>query len=138
MALISIVLLYAAGIALGVRLPAGSWLRMTALILIALIPFAALGIAMGHLLNDDATGPALGGGVSLFAFLGGTWFPITGGGLFADFSQLLPSYWLVQAGHVGLGAANPWTAKAWIVIAVWSAVSIAFASWAYRRDTRKA
>lgn len=137
MALISIVLLYAAGIALGVRLPAGSWLQMTALILVALIPFAALGIAMGHLLNDDATGPALGGGVSLLAFLGGTWFPITGGGLFADVSRLLPSYWLVQAGHVGLGASNPWTAKAWIVIAVWSAASVTFAAWAYRRDTRK-
>lgn len=138
MALISIALLYAAGIALGVRLPAGSWLQMTALILVALIPFAALGIAMGHLLDDDATGPALGGGVSLLALLGGTWFPITGSGLFADFSRLLPSYWLVQAGHVGLGASNPWTAKGWIVIAVWSAASVTLAAWAYRRDTRKA
>jgi len=45
----------------------------------------------------------IGGGVGLFAFLGGTWFPITGGGLFVSFCQSLPSYWLVQAGHVGLG-----------------------------------
>ena len=62
----------------------------------------------------------LGGGVSLFAFLGGTWFPITGSGLFTQFCQLLPSYWLVQAGHVGLGGRNPWGLKAWLVIAVWS------------------
>jgi ABC-2 type transport system permease protein len=137
-ALMSIALLYAAGIVLGVRLPIGSWLHMTALVLIALIPFAALGIGMGHLLNDDAAGTAIGGGVSLFAFLGGTWFPITGHGLFVEFCQLLPSYWLVQAGHVGLGASNPWTAKGWLVIAVWSAVSIAFAIWAYQRDTKRA
>lgn len=138
MAGLSIVLLYAAGIALGVRMPFGDWLQMTALILLALTPFAALGIALGHLFNDDAMGPAMGGGVSLFAFLGGTWFPITGGGLFVQFCQVLPSYWLVQAGHVGLGADNPWGAKAWLVVAAWSVAMIAFASWAYRRDTRRA
>jgi ABC-2 type transport system permease protein len=137
MALISIVLLYTAGIVLGVRLPIGNWVHMTALILVALVPFAALGIGMGHLLNDDAAGAAIGGGVSLFAFLGGTWFPITGGGLFVTFCQSLPSYWLVQAGHVGLGASNPWGARAWIVVAAWSAAALAFAIWAYRRDTKR-
>ncbi|MCU1659592.1 MAG: transporter permease [Pseudonocardiales bacterium] len=138
MAMLSIVLLFAAGTILGVRLPFASWVHMTALILVALIPFAALGIGAGHVLNDDAAGPAMGGGVSLFAFLGGTWFPITGHGLFVDFCQLLPSYWLVQAGHVGLGAGNPWTGKAWAVIAVWSIATALFAAWAYRRDTRRA
>ncbi|HEY2300069.1 MAG TPA: ABC transporter permease [Jatrophihabitans sp.] len=137
-AVAGIVLLYAAGISLGVRLGIGEWLEMTALVLIALIPFAALGIALGHLVNDDAAGPALGGGVSLFAFLGGTWFPITGDGLFTQFCQLLPSYWLVRAGHVGLGDSNPWGVKAWIVIAVWSIGAGVLAMWAYRRDTRRA
>lgn len=134
---LSIVLLYAAGIALGVSMSIGSWLAMTGLILVALIPFAALGVALGHLLNDDAMGPAMGGGVSLFAFLGGTWFPITGGGLFVNFCQLLPSYRLVQAGHIGLGAGNAWGLKAWLVIAPWSVAAVVFAAWAYRRDTRR-
>jgi len=137
-AMVSIALLYVAGISMGVRLPFANWVHMTWLILLALIPFAALGIGAGHLLRDDAAGPATGGSVSLFAFLGGTWFPITGGGFFVSFCQLLPSYWLVQAGHLGLGASNPWGAKAWAVITVWSAASIAFAAWAYRRDTRRA
>ena len=138
MAIAGLVLLYAAGISLGVRLDISQWLEMTGLVLIALIPFAALGIALGHLVNDDAAGPALGGGVSLFAFLGGTWFPITGSGLFAQFCQLLPSYWLVRAGHVGLGDSDPWGPKAWIVIAVWSVAGAVLAMWAYRRDTRRA
>jgi ABC-2 type transport system permease protein len=137
LAAVTIALLYLAGIALGVRLPFTDWLEMTALVLIALVPFAALGIAFGHLLNDDAAGAALGIGASLFAFLGGTWFPITGSGLFVDLCKLLPSYWLVQAGHVGLGDSKPWTAEAWLVLAVWAALGVSLAAWAYRRDTRK-
>jgi ABC-2 type transport system permease protein len=137
MALSSIALLYVAGITLGVRMPVPQWLHMTWLVLVALIPFAALGIAAGHLLNVDTMGPALGGGASLFAFLGGTWFPIVGGGLFQKFCELLPSYWLVQAGHVGVGASTPWPAKAWLVIAVWSVAATALARWAYRRDTQR-
>lgn len=136
-AAMGIVLLYAAGIVLGVRLGAGQWVEMTTLVLVGLIPFAGIGIAMGHLINDDAAGPALGGGVSLLAFLGGTWFPISGNGIFAQFCQLLPSYWLVQAGHVGLGVSDPWGVKAWTVLTVWSVVGAGFAMWAYRRDTRR-
>lgn len=138
MAGIGIVLLYLAGIAFGVRMPVGDWLGMTGLVLIALVPFAAMGIALGHLLRDDAMGPALGGGVSLFAFLGGTWFPITGGGVFVGFCKLLPSFWLVRAGNVGLGGGNPWGVEAWLVIFAWSAAMIAFAAWTYRRDTGRA
>jgi ABC-2 type transport system permease protein len=138
MAILGLALLYAAGISLGVRLTLAQWVEMTVLILVALIPFAALGIGVGHVLNDDAAGPAMGGGVSLFAFLGGTWFPISGSGVFGQFCQLLPSYWLVQAGHVGLGAGNPWGVKAWAVIAVWSLATGAFAMWAYRHDTGRA
>lgn len=137
MAAISMVLLYAAGITLGVRMPFGHWAQMTMLVLIALIPFTALGIALGHLLRDDAMGPVVGGTVSLFAFLGGTWFPIVGGGLFVDLVKLLPSYWLVQAGHIGLGVDNPWGREAWLVVAAWSVAAIAFAAWAFRRDTAR-
>jgi ABC-2 type transport system permease protein len=138
MALIAMGLLYIAGIALGVRMPFTHWLEMSVLVLVALVPFTALGIALGQLLKDDAMGPAVGGGVSLFAFLGGTWFPITGGGWFVGFVKLLPSYWLVRAGQVGIGSSNPWTLEAWLVIAAWSALGIAFAVWAFRRDTGRA
>ena len=61
----------------------------------------------------------MGGGVALLAFLGGTWFPIPSHGFLNVIGQLLPSYWLVQAGHVALGG-HAWPAKAWIVIAVWT------------------
>jgi ABC-2 type transport system permease protein len=134
MALLSILVLYAAGISLGVSLSAAQWLKMTALILVGLIPFAALGITLGHMLTPDSIGPAMGGGVSLFALLGGTWFPLGTHGFLHDVAQFIPSYWLVQASHVALGG-KPWSAMAWAVIAVWTAVCSGLAVRAYRRDT---
>ena len=44
---------------LGVSLAANKWLEMTGLIVVGLIPFAALGIALGHMLTIDAIGWSL-------------------------------------------------------------------------------
>jgi ABC-2 type transport system permease protein len=138
MALVSIVLLYAAGLSLGVRMPAGDWVQMTVLLLVGLIPFAVLGILLGHLLTVDSMGPAMGGITSLFALLGGSWGPIGGdSGVLHDIVQCLPSYWLVQAGHVGIGDGG-WGATGWIVVGAWTAVLGVLAGRAYRRDTNRA
>lgn len=134
MALISLLALYLAGATLGVSIRADWWLEMTGLILVGLVPFGALGIALGHLLTPDSIGPAMGGGVGLLAFLGGTWFPISTHGFLHDVAQVLPSYWLVQASHVALGG-HAWSATGWLVIAGWTIVLAALAVWLYRRDT---
>ena len=133
MAALSLGLLYIAGAALGVSLSAGEWIRTTLLIAVALLPFAALGIGLGHLLTVDSVGPAIGGTVSLLALVSGTWFPITGGFLH-DLGQFLPSYWLVQAGRVSIDG-QPWGAMGWAVVLGWTVVLVAFAGWAYMRDT---
>jgi ABC-2 type transport system permease protein len=135
MALSSLLLLYASGAVLGVSLSAGRWLAMTGLILIGLLPFAALGIFVGHLVTSDSVGPLMGGLVSLLAFLSGTWFPITSGFLHS-FGQFLPSWWLVQASHVAVNGPG-WGARGWITIAAWTALLAGGAGWAYRRDTGK-
>ena len=134
-AIVSILLLYVAGTALGVRLAAGHWLAMTGLIVLGLVPFAALGILLGHLLTADAVGRAMGGTASLLALLGGTWFPITSGVTY-DVARLLPSYWLVQASHVSAGGAG-WGIRGWLVMAAWSIVLIALAARVFRRDTQR-
>ena len=134
-ALVTIALLYVAGMSLGVRLSAGGWLEMTGLILVGLIPFAALGILVGHLLSVDSIGPALGGGTAVLALLGGVWFPI-GSGVMHDVAQALPSYWLVQASRVAIGGES-WGLQGWLVIAAWSVVLAALAARAYRRDTNR-
>lgn len=132
MALISLAALYIAGTSLGVSLTAGEWLKMTALMLVGLVPFAALGIALGHVLTPESVGPAMGGSISLLAFLGGTWFPLTG--FLLHFGQFLPSYWLVQASHVAAGG-HAWSGKGWAVMAAWTVVLSLVAVRAYRRDT---
>jgi len=135
MALIVLVSLYASGIILGVSLSGREWWRMTLLIVIGLIPFAALGVVLGHLATPDSIGPIMGGSTALLALLGGTWFPVTGG-VMQRIAELLPSYWLVQASHVALGGAG-WGTKGWIVIAVWTVVLTVLARRFYRRDTKR-
>ena len=130
----TIVVMYVAGATLGVSLPARNWIEMTGLILVGLVPFAAGAIAMGHLVSVDSIGPAMGGTTAVLAFLGGTWFPITGDGVFATVAKCLPSYWLVQAGHVGLGG-SAWGRTGWLVVAAWTVALSALAARAYRRDT---
>lgn len=135
MALLTVALLFLAGTLLGVRLPASDWLVMTGLMLVALIPFAALGVLLGHLITTDTIGPVVGGITAILAFLGGTWFPV-GNGVLGAIAQSLPSYWLVQASHAALGG-PAWPAKGWLVVAAWSVAMIVLARWAYRRDTRR-
>ena len=106
-ALLTLVLLALAGTALGVRLPAQGWLTVLGLFLVGLIPFAVLGILLGHLIGADAAAPAVGGIVTLFALLGGVYgFEVATSGPVLAVIKALPSYWLVQAGKTALGGAR--------------------------------
>jgi ABC-2 type transport system permease protein len=134
MAIISLLALYLAGTSLGVSLSSSQWLNMTGLILIGLVPFAALGILIGHMLTPDSTGPAMGGGISLLALLGGVYFPLGHHGFLPELAQYIPSYWLVRASHVALGG-QTWSTKGWIVMIAWTIVLSGLAARAYRRDT---
>jgi ABC-2 type transport system permease protein len=137
LALVSIGLLYGAGLSLGVRMAWDDWARMTALVLIGLVPFAAMGILLGHVLTVDSMGPAIGGITALLALLGGAWGPIGGSsGVLHDVVQLIPSYWLVQAADSALSG-GLWPLRGWVVMAVWTAVLAQLAAWAYRRDTAR-
>ncbi len=81
-------------------------------------------------------GPALGGGSALFGFLGGQWFPLPSGGALHAIAELVPSYWMTRASHIGVGGPS-WPAKGWIVIAVWSVGAALVARQVYRRDTNR-
>ena len=107
---------------------------MTGLILVGLIPFAVLGIVLGHLLTADSFGPAIGGVTALFALLGGAWGPIPQHGILLQVVKALPSYWLVQAGKSALGSGG-WPLEGWLVVAAWSFGLAALATRVYRRDT---
>jgi ABC-2 type transport system permease protein len=135
MAIASLLLLYIAGASLGVSLPANRWLAMTGLILVALLPLAALGITLGHLMNVDSIGPLTGGLVAILAFLSGTWFPLTSGFLY-DVGQYQPGYWIVQASHLAIHG-PAWGIKGWVVVIAWTVALVFLAGVAYRRDTQR-
>jgi len=133
----TIALLYVVGAGFGVRLGAANWLEMTGYLLVGLVPFAALGILLGHLVTADAVGPTVGGASALLAFLGGVWFPVGTSGVLYYVAQALPSYWLVQASRVGLGASG-WGREGWLVIGIWTFGAARLAMRAYARDTGRA
>jgi ABC-2 type transport system permease protein len=136
-ALLTIALLGLAGTALGVRFSAREWLTVVGLLVVGLIPFAVLGITLGHVLGADASGPAIGGTVTLFCLLGGVYgFQIADSGAMFQIIKGLPSYWLAQAGKAAL-AGGGWPTEGWIVVAAWTAVLVPLAVLAYRRDTRR-
>lgn len=137
MAIVSIALLFVAGISYGVSIsPFSRWIEMTVLLLVGIMPFVAMGILVGHLLTTDAMGPAVGGGAAFFAFLGGMWFPLPDHGVLHVVGVALPSYWLTVASRIGIGASG-WGIAGWIVVGVWSVVTALLAGWAYRRDTKR-
>lgn len=136
-ALLTIGLLCLAGIALGVRLSATQWLTMVGLLLVGLLPFAVLGILLGHLLKADSSAVAMGGIVTLFALLGGVYgFQIATSGPMFQVIKAIPSYWLVQAAKAALGHGG-WPVEGWIVVAVWTVVLAALAVFIYQRDTHR-
>jgi ABC-2 type transport system permease protein len=136
-AVLTIVLVGLAGTALGVRLSATEWVTVVGLLLVGLIPFAVLGILLGHLLNADSSAVAMGGIVTLFALLGGVYgFQIAKSGPMFQVIKAIPSYWLVQAAKAAIGHGG-WPAEGWIVIAVWTVLLAALAVFAYQRDTHR-
>ena len=137
MALITMVLLAGVGTAFGARLTLPGWLGLGGMVLVGLIPFAVMGILMGHLLTVDSMGPALGGVTSLFAVLGGSFGQVATSGALHTLSECLPSYWLVQAGSLVASGEGAWPGRAWVVIAVWTLVLARGAMWAYQRDTER-
>jgi ABC-2 type transport system permease protein len=137
MALFSLVVLYLAGTSLGVRLSAGQWLTMTALLLVGLVPFAVLGVLLGHLVSVNSMGPAMGGITSLFALLGGAWGPLATSGVFLSIVKCLPSYWLVQAAKTALGSSGWPPAEAWVVIGAWTLGLALIGARVFQRDTAR-
>ncbi len=132
----ALVLVYAVGaLAEHVRLPASEWALATGWTLVALLPFVALGIWLGHQLSVDVLGPLSGALFTVLGLLGGIWVPVDQlpGGL-QDVARALPAYWLAQAGRAPLaGSWVGWTGLG--VLAGWTAVFALLAARAYRRDT---
>ena len=135
----ALVLVYLVGAVVeGVRLPAARWAESAGWSLLALAPFVALGVWLGHRLTIDVLGPLSGALFTVLGILGGVWFPVDQlSSALEGFARALPSYWLAQAGREPL--AGSWIGWHGVsILAVWTAVFVALGARAYHRDTARA
>lgn len=117
-----------------VQLSPVTWVEVAASVLAALLPVAALGVAVGYLARPQALQAVFGIGSALLALLGGLWIPVTTfPGPLRQLVEALPTYWSAAAGRaVLLGGWVGWHGVA--VLAGWTAVLGAAAAYLYRRD----
>ncbi|MEV0612291.1 ABC transporter permease [Nonomuraea sp. NPDC050404] len=130
----SIVAVLAAGALLsGVRLPPGTWPLLVVLILVGVLPFAALGVALGYAIEGQAGGLVTMTVYFVLAVLGGLWLPVEampeGVRAVAEYS---PAY---AAGSLAWGAleGRPPTGASLALLAAWTLFFAALALWRYRR-----
>ena len=116
-----------------VSLPVGHWLMILAFMIVGTFPFAALGTAIGYLVDGETAQLATMISYLALAILGGFWFPVDNfGGTLREVARALPSYryadlgWQSVQGHV-----PPLLDLA--VLAAWTAVFLALGTYAYRR-----
>ncbi|MDY7106700.1 MAG: hypothetical protein S0880_36450 [Actinomycetota bacterium] len=117
-----------AGAVAGVRLPAVDWAGLAALMLLGLLPFAALGVLLGHTMSLDRIGPVGSAVTVAFALVGGSWGAVVPDAL----ARWVPSYWMVRLPEAVPGG---WPPLAWAVIGVWTLATTPLAVRACRRDT---
>lgn len=120
----------------GVRLPAGNWWALAAVLIAGALPFSAFGLAMGCLSGPNAA-PAIANLLLLpTAFLSGLWVPVQAlPGWMQAIAPCLPPYHFAELALRALGMPDraP-AATAAAVLAGFTALSLAVAAWAYRRD----
>jgi len=123
----------------GVRLPLSTWLSLGAVQVAGALPFAACGLAVGYWAGPNSA-PAIINLISLPAAFGsGMWFPIQMmPGFVRKIAQFLPPYHYAQLtlGRLGLDRGEP-ASRHVAVLVVFTAASMAFAWWGYRRDEGK-
>jgi len=139
MALPPLLVTYAVGaIALGVRLPALTWLLITLGAWAGALPFAALGLVVGYVAKPDSVQQVSALFYLLLAAFGGIWVPIEAmPKLMHQIAEWTPAYW------VGLVARSPLfhqalTQRAVLMLAGWTIVLALIAARRFRADTARA
>jgi ABC-2 type transport system permease protein len=117
----------------GVRLDAWQWIAMTGSMWVGVIPFAALGLAIGYAVSADASFALSYGIYVAMSAVGGLWVPPTvlPAGMLSV-AHALPSYQLADLGWRIAGGHAPHLAGVAVLLA-WAAGAGGLAVLAYRR-----
>jgi ABC-2 type transport system ATP-binding protein len=121
-----------------VHLGAGAWAQMVLLLWVGVLPFAALGILAGYLLDADTAQPVTVVITIVLALLGGLWQPTaTMPDTMRQIAHLLPSYHLADLGWWAVAGQAP-VASDGLVLLAYTVVFAGLAAWRYRRAEARA
>ncbi|GAA1824609.1 ABC transporter permease [Nesterenkonia flava] len=130
MAVLPVVVIYTIGAFTTVEMPLGRWLLAAVLSVVAALPFALYGLAVGLLFRSDAAVGAASGIVVVFAFFGNAFSLMDG--ILLEIGRFTPMYgpvalarWPLAEGLVLTQSGTPDSDPLWFVlvsIAVWSAI----------------
>ena len=122
------------GFAEGVQLPLQHWLTIAGMMLVSLIPFAALGVLLGYVASGTAGRAAMMFPWLLLSLFGGLWMPVsTMPHVMAEVAHGLPTFQMADLAWRSLAGKAPST-QSMMVLAVWTVGLVALAGWRYRRD----
>jgi len=114
----------------GVRMPAGQWLLLGAVLVAGAIPFGAIGLAIGSFAGPNSAPGTVNMIYLPMAFLGGLWMPIdVMPKALQQFAPLLPSYHLGQVALAILGAPAHGSIAAHVEVLVGFGLLFAGISW---------
>jgi ABC-2 type transport system permease protein len=116
-----------------VSLPPGHWLLILALMVVGTFPFAALGTAIGYLVDGETAQLATMISYLGLAILGGFWFPVDNfGSTLRGIAKALPSYRYADLGWQAVQGHFP-PALDFAVLAAWTLAFLALGLYAFRR-----
>ena len=136
--LMSVVVVYIAGVIDGVSMSAAVLLETMALAWLGAIVFASLGLFMGYLLPSENVMQFISPILGVLAFIGGLLVPISLlPPTIQDIAPYAPTYGVAEIARFPLlGGAFDWT---WILnVVVWTVAFALGAAFMFRRDTRRA
>lgn len=132
-ALVVLGMFVAGPILAGVSLPLARWLSLSAVLVLGVLPFAALGLAVGYLARPNTAQVVVYTGALLL-------FPVFGFPLFPEWlqawAQYLPSALLTQLA-LGVSGLSPFSAQALPWLAGYTVAGLGLAGWLFGRDEGK-
>lgn len=105
---IALAILYGLGVVAGVELSPLRWALLVLVHMVAIVPFALIGIGIGYRFGQGAAVALANVAFLTFAVLGGLWFPITAMPSFLQsLAWALPSYHLGEIALLAAGRGDP-------------------------------
>jgi ABC-2 type transport system permease protein len=138
-ALPSIVLVMAAGFLVNaVTLPTSTWVTVFISLALGVLPFAALGIAIGYLFDESSAQMMFTISLVGLAILGGLWTPISQfPDALATIGRMLPSYHFANLGWSAL-AGDPPDLGDVLALVAYGIAFIGIVAWRYRTSEQRA